>query len=132
MVRYITDDLKLFPHDSNENNFPLINAEKKSLSTIFILFFSSSRRDLACNTNQSLQIKILTGKILATVENSHNKRRLFHQAKTTAIGNSRKRRKIKKKRYSYTKSLVLFIKQIYIFSANFLYHPKVILTIIGR
>ena len=90
-MRYITDDLKLFPHDSNENNFHLINAQKSLFPLSLSFIFSSSRRDLPCNTNQSLQIKILTGKILATVENSHNKRRLFHQAK-----NSRKRRKIKK------------------------------------
>ena len=110
MVRYITDDLKLFPHDSNENNFPLINAQKSLFPLSLSFFFSSSRRDLACNTNQSLQIKILTGKILATVENSHNKRRLFHQAKTTAIGNSRKRRKIKKKTIFIHKIISTFYK----------------------
>lgn len=90
-MRYITDDLKLFPHDSNENNFPLINAQKSLFPLSLSFIFSSSKRDLACNINQSLKIKILTGKILA-----HNKRRISHQAKTPATANSRKRRKIKK------------------------------------
>ena len=39
VVRYITDDLKLFPHDSNENNFPLINAQKSLFPLSLSLFF---------------------------------------------------------------------------------------------